>query len=75
MGACRDRALIIADKTALVVSVVHLTIKSLLCCKQSSPARDRPAGCVSVCFRNVVVDRVAFARNRARMEMYPSASQ
>jgi hypothetical protein len=39
---------------ALVVSVVHLTIKSLLCCKQSSPAHDRPAGCVSVCFRNAV---------------------
>src|SRR3981189_3462013 len=56
---------------ALVVSVVHLiTIKSLLCCKQSSPAHDRSAGCVSVCSRNVAVDRnvcIRFAMNLVGM--------
>jgi AcrR family transcriptional regulator len=39
-----------SQTSALGVSVVHLTIKSLLCCKQSSPAHDRPAGCISACF-------------------------
>src|SRR5258705_8622434 len=50
---------------ALVASFLHLTIESLLCCKQASPAHDRPAGYVSVCLRNVVVDRIAFAKPSA----------
>jgi hypothetical protein len=60
---------------ALVASVVHLTIESLLCCKQSSPATRPLRGSVTLAFATSSVGRIAFARNRVRMEMYPSASQ
>jgi hypothetical protein len=53
---------------ALVASVVHLTIESLLCCKQSSPATRPLCGSVTFAFATSSVDRIAFARNRVRME-------
>ena len=60
---------------ALVASVVHLTIESLLCCKQASPATRPLCGSVTLAFAMPSVDRIAFARNRVRMEMYPSVLQ
>jgi hypothetical protein len=39
---------------AVVVSVGHLVIKSLLCCEQSKSGHTTACDVVTVCFRNVV---------------------
>ena len=70
MGTSRDRVLIIARGECRAsnhqVAPVLQTVE---------PAHDRLRAVLGVCSRNVVVDKIAFARNRARAEMYASALQ
>ena len=60
MGASRDRVLIIARGECRASN--HQVAPVL---QAVEPGTRSPACCVNLCSRNVVVDRIAFARNRA----------
>lgn len=76
MGACHDRGLIFADWIAGAGGECPAFNHQVAPVLQAVEPGTRPP-CVQccVCFRDVVIHRLALSKNRARAKMYASALQ